>query len=117
MAVYSDTVIAYAAARGIAADELPLVSNGCSGGLSWVYALGGNTISCEQCCHIHDIDYELGGTRADRKAADRRLRDCAAKAGNCPPGWKGTARKAWRGFRAWVIWAAVRCFGWYYWAG
>ena len=118
-AYYSDTVIDYAAARGIAEDELPLVSNGCSGGLSWLYALGGKSISCEQCCHIHDIDYELGGTRKDRAAADRRLRECAARAGSFPPGWKGAVRRGWRSFRAWMMWAVIRLCGGRgkYWAG
>jgi len=102
---FDPETIAYAAGRGISADELPLVSNGCSGGLSWLYALGDKSISCEQCCHIHDIDYQLGGTRKDRAAADKRLRDCAGQRGG------------WRKARAWVIWAAVRCCGWRYWAG
>lgn len=115
MPSFADTTIAYAASRGIAAEELPLVCNGCSGGLSWLYALGGRTISCEQCCHCHDIDYQLGGTAKDRADADRRLRECAAVAGSFPPGLTGDARRVWRRMRSWVMWAAVRCCGWHYW--
>lgn len=116
MSRYSAEVITYAASRGIDAAELPLVSNGCSGGLSWLYALGDKSVSCEDCCHVHDIDYELGGMSRDRAAADRRLRECAARAGAFPPGWRGIARRMWRGFRAWALWAVVRLCGWWYWA-
>lgn len=116
MSRFDAETIAYAASRGIAPEELPLICDGCSGGLSWVYALGGKSISCEQCCHIHDIDYQLGGTRQERADADKRLRRCAAKAGDFPPGWQGTARRAWRGFRAWVMWAVLRITGWSCWA-
>jgi hypothetical protein len=105
--MFSDETIAYAAMRGIAEDELPLVVDGCSGGLSWLYALGGKSISVEQCCHRHDIDYQLGGTAKERKDADSRLLECAvAKAGD----------SAFKRFRAYVVWAAVRLFGGGYWA-
>ena len=105
---FSDETIAYAASRGIDEMNLPLVTNGCSGGRSRLYALGDSSISLEQCCHRHDIDYELGGTKEDRKAADRRLRDCALrKAGG----------NAWKRFRARLMWSAVRAFGGAYWAG
>ena len=105
---FSDETIAYAVARGINPADLPLISNGCSGGLSWLYALGGDSISCEQCCHRHDIDYELGGNAAERKAADKRLRDCAlGKAGG----------NGFKRFRAHVMYAAVRAFGGPFWAG
>lgn len=100
---YDAPTIAYAAAKGLAADELPLLVNGCSGGISWLYAIGGRRISCEGCCNRHDIDYLLGGTPADRKEADRRLRQCAGAAG----GFKRA--------RAWAMWLAVRGFGRFYW--
>ena len=96
---------AYAINRGITEDELPLVVNGCSGGISWMYTLGGRHISCEGCCNRHDIDYQLGGTPANRKASDRRLRDCAGAAGR------------WKRVRAWAMWVAVRVAGRWYWAG
>ena len=101
---YSSAVIALAAERGIDADELPLIINGCSGGLSWGYALAGRRISCEHCCDLHDLRYPLGGTRCDRGEADRELRDCAAVGG-------------WRTARAWGMFVAVRCCGWLFWAG
>ena len=97
--------IRYALSRGVDPGELPWISDGCSGGLSWLYSLGDTTISCAQCCHRHDIDYTLGGNARDRAAADRRLRDCAGERGG------------WRKARAWAIWAAVRCFGKRHWAG
>lgn len=112
---FSPETIAHAASHGIDADELPLICNGCSGGLSWVYALAGREISCEQCCHIHDIDYRMGGGFRDRARADRRLRKCAAKAGSFPPGWKGKVRRVWRWARAWVMWGVVRLCGGYLW--
>ena len=31
------------------------------------------------CCELHDLAYWLGGTRAEKLAADRRLRDCTRK--------------------------------------
>lgn len=102
---YSASVIAHALKRGIDPDELPLICDGCSGGLSWVYALGGRHISCEDCCNIHDIDYQLGGSAAERADADKRLRDCSGERGG------------WRKCRAWVMWAAVRLCGGRYWAG
>ena len=112
---YSEAVIAYAAARGINAGELPLLIDGCSGGLTWLYALGGKTISCEDCCNIHDLDYQLGGTPDDRARADAALRTCAAAAGSFPPGIRGTCRRLWRTARAWIMWASVRLFGGRYW--
>ncbi len=81
---YDAQTITYAACKGIAEDELPLIIDGCSGGISWIYAIGGKAISCQEYCNRHDIDYELGGTDDDRRAADDRLRECAGKAG----GWK-----------------------------
>lgn len=104
MTTYSPALIDYAASRGIAADELPLICDGCSGGLSWLYALAGRHISCEDCCNVHDIDYQLGGGKHDRREADARLRDCAAKGGGFRP------------CRAFVMWAGVRLCGWAYWA-
>ncbi|WP_034635917.1 hypothetical protein [Desulfovibrio cuneatus] len=102
---YDAKTIAYAKAKGIAEDELALVVNGCSGGIRWIYALGGRRISCEGCCNQHDIDYQLGGTPAMRQAADLQLRQCTGAVG----GWKRA--------RAWAMWAAVRLAGRWYWAG
>ena len=102
---YTQDVIDYAASKGLAADELPMIINGCSGGLSWLYALGGRAISCERCCNIHDLDYQLGGSPAMRAEADKRLRHCAGAAGG------------WRVVRAWGMWVAVRLAGRWYWGG
>lgn len=116
MAKYGPEVIALAAKNGIAVEELPLIINGCSGGFSVAYFLFfGRKPSCEDCCNMHDLRYQLGGSAADRKQADKELRKCAANAGNFPAGWQGAARFLWRGFRAWVMYAAVRLFGGRYW--
>ena len=114
--VYGRELLALAAANGIPADDLPLIVNGCSGGFSFAYALAfGRVPSCEDCCDIHDLHYQLGGSKADRKRADQALRDCAASAGSFPPGWKGAARRYWRKFRANIMYYAVRLFGGRYW--
>ena len=86
------------------------LSDGCSGGLSWVYTLGGKQISCHWCCICHDFLYELGGGKAARKEADKLLRECAAKAGKFE-GWRAPFRRGWRWFRSWVMYVAVRVFG------
>ena len=116
MPKYSAEIIALAAENGIAADELPLIINGCSGGFSNAYFLVfGRKPSCEDCCNMHDLQYQLGGNRAERKRADVELRECAARAGSFPAGWPGRVRRIWRVFRAWVMYAAVRLFGGRYW--
>jgi hypothetical protein len=35
-----------------------------------------------QCCEAHDRDYYRGGTGAERKASDKRLRDCVRAKGH-----------------------------------
>ena len=110
MAYFSDETKAYAIKRGVDPFDLPLISDGCSGGISWLYAIGGRSISCEECCNRHDIDYQLGGTQSDRKAADKRLLACALeKAGG----------SRWKRARAYVMYGFVRAFGGgkKYWAG
>lgn len=114
---YSAETALYAASRGIEADELPLIVDGCSGGLSRLYAIGGRTVSCQECCNRHDIDYQLGGSREERRESDLRLRRCSAGAGLYPAGPLGLARRLWRNCRAWLMWAAVRCAGWLWWGG
>ncbi len=37
------------------------------------------------CCVAHDKDYFFGGTKAERKASDQRLKECVVSKGN---GWK-----------------------------
>lgn len=113
MGRFSDETIVYAAERGITSDELSLIVNGCSGGLSWFYGIAGRTLTCESCCDIHDIDYQLGGTAAERKIADIRLRDCVATSVVN----KGWLARLWAKTRAWVMYVAVRMFGGRHWAG
>lgn len=96
-------------------EAISAIVNGCSGGLSWAYnRLLGKDISCRYCCDEHDLAYHEGGSEADRKLADKRLRDCAARAGNFE-GWRGPLRRGWRWLRAWAMYAAVRVFGGRYW--
>lgn len=91
------------------------LSDGCSGRLSWIYGLVGKKISCHKACVAHDFLYEWGGGRKERKKADKLLRISAARSGYFPPDWKGTARRLWRCFRAWAMYAAVRIFARRYW--
>ncbi|MEQ1643999.1 MAG: hypothetical protein ABL959_11190 [Pyrinomonadaceae bacterium] len=53
------------------------------------------------CCVAHDKDYFFGGTKAERKASDKRLRKCVHSKGN---GWK-------RKFLANAIYMGVRVGG------
>ncbi len=115
--MYSRVVLEYATLRGIAYPELnlPLIVDGCSGRLSWLYMLSGRVISCHDCCVMHDIDYYLGGSSTDRKIADYNLRACACNAGCSYPGVHGFLVRRWRIFRAWFMWGMVRIFGRMYW--
>jgi hypothetical protein len=83
-------------------------SDGCSGGMSWLWwSATGKPPPWEGCCVVHDFAYWQGGTRADRRAADRALRRCLI----------ATAREyALAGHAvvwciAWLMWAAVRVGG------
>lgn len=92
-----------------------VTSDACSGGLSWFYKLFmKQNISCHWCCICHDFLYSIGGSGADRKAADKLLRECAARAGKFE-GWRGVFRRAWRWVRSLVMYAAVRVAGRQYW--
>ena len=92
-------------------EALAEIMDGCSGGLSAFYKLmWRRDISCLYCCSEHDLAYYEGGSRADRKAADIRLRECAAAAGKFE-GWRAPFRRVWRWLRAWIMYAAVRLFG------
>mgnify|MGYP003623734905 CR=1 FL=1 len=131
---YCVSVKNLAAASGICESELPLIINGCSGGFSAVYKVAfGRKPSCEDCCDLHDLRYQLGGNAAERKAADRELRRCAVNAGKPIPGWLEDIRekrprraalfalvpplrKAGRFCRAWVMYAAIRLLGGRYWS-
>lgn len=124
MSITYDDIKVRAAEKGIEAlkgvdllDYEPL-SDGCSGGLSRLYALGGREISCHLCCVAHDFLYEWGGNDRDRKKADQLLQWCAARAGSAS-GWKAPFRYVWRWARSWLIYGALRlCGGWWGgWAG
>jgi len=83
-------------------------SDGCSGGMSWLWrAASGKPPPWEGCCVVHDWHYWQGGTRADRRAADRELYRCVvaqaqeyALLGKCAVF-----------IIAWITWAGVRLCG------
>jgi hypothetical protein len=52
------------------------VSDNCTGFPDGNYA---------DCCKAHDKDYFFGGTRAERKGSDQRLKECVLSKGS---GWK-----------------------------
>lgn len=109
---YCTEVLGVAAANGIDEEELPLIINGCSGGLSWFYRMAFNReISCIDCCDVHDLLYHLGGTSNDRKAADILLRKCSMQPGYYSTDWRVLPRRFWRWIRGWIMYAAVRLFG------
>lgn len=91
------------------------MSDGCSGGLSWLHKkLFGRSIACTYCCDEHDVAYFEGGSGPERKQADIRLRQCVQRAGNFT-GWRGPFRRAWRFILSWIMYAAVRLFGESHW--
>ena len=87
------------------------LSDGCSGRLSWIYALAGKEISCHGCCVLHDWLYQLGGGRKARRDADRLLMVCAANTGDLSKWW----RKAGRWTRSRIMYATVRVLGRWFW--
>lgn len=90
-------------------------SDACSGGLSWFYKVAmKRDISCHWCCICHDFLYSIGGSDEDRLWADFLLWRCAAMVGKFE-GWRGPFRRVWRGFRAAIMFVAVRVAGWRYW--
>ena len=54
-----------------------------------------------KCCLMHDVEYYLGGTKKDRKNADKNLRDCFRTMGY--------------NLRSRVVFSGVRIFGKHYW--
>lgn len=62
-------------------------SDGCSGGMSAFYALlpesihrkFGDTLPWHHCCVEHDKSYYYGGSREQKIAADKKLKECVAK--------------------------------------
>ena len=59
-------------------------------------------------CDDHDIAYAMGGTPADRAAADREFRQAMLKKAACAP-WH---KRAYLVPGAWLYWAGVRIGGW-----
>lgn len=90
------------ASSGLSPEALAAVSDGCSGGVTWFYRTWlGRDIGCRYCCDEHDVAYEEGGRREERREADRRFRECIRESG--------------RPVRAVIFWCAVRLFGRRYW--
>ena len=72
--------------------------DGCSAGISkFRRKVIGTPPAWEGCCDKHDEAYNWGGTEADRKEADKALRDCMKRMGH--------------GIRAQLYYMAVRTFG------
>lgn len=61
-------------------DIKPFESDGCSV-MSQLYKLitfGKKTLPWRTCCVKHDVQYWVGGSKADRLYADQKLRECVA---------------------------------------
>jgi hypothetical protein len=70
------------------APDYPFTSDGCSGLMSWLWwTVFGHGPPWEGCCVTHDRAYWMGGTREERRAADRRVRECVAARGYPVIGW------------------------------
>jgi len=61
-------------------------SDGCSGGMSAGYQslcdelkIYGKDLPWRECCVIHDQAYYYGGSREEKKAADKALKKCVAQ--------------------------------------
>ncbi|MCC7348845.1 MAG: hypothetical protein IT538_15760 [Variibacter sp.] len=78
--------------------DYPFTTDGCSGGMTaaWRLLLRRDP-PWNGCCVDHDRLYWPGGTAAERRSADAKLRACVAARGH--PVW------------AWAMWAAVRLGG------
>ena len=96
-----------------------MATNGCSGGMDTLARVvnrlrgagQGRKLAFTGCCDEHDLFYEQGGTPKVRAFADRLLRECIAanlKKRNRPVFVHQHV--------PWLFWAAVRMFGWIYWA-
>lgn len=72
--------------EGLPAFDPELHSDGCSGGMSALYAklaflhpVHGNELRWRSCCVIHDKAYYYGGGKAKKKEADQELRACVTR--------------------------------------
>jgi len=68
--------------------ERPFITDGCTGWLD-----GTRKYNWSHCCHKHDLQMWAGGSKNNRKMADRELKSCIKKASN--------------GFHAFVMGAGV----------
>lgn len=60
----------------------PFTTDGCSGGMSWFWKTFFRKLPpWEKCCIAHDKAYWRGGTKEQRKKADRKLQECVTKKG------------------------------------
>lgn len=119
MRTFDQRTIDHAATLGIAADELPIICNGCSGALDdvmrwvnkYIRRVGDRPTAFSWACDIHDIDYKWGGSAKDRARADKRLRR------NIAENLRERGRPWWvRLHVPWCVWAGVRIGGRKYWA-
>lgn len=76
----------------------PFVSDGCSCWPDWDWV---------ECCVEHDLVYWIGGTREERKAADRELATCVSKRG-----YPFIARVMYLGVRTGGVWWLPTPFRW-----
>lgn len=66
----------------------PFTTDGCSGGMSYIWKLLFKTKTpWEDCCVDHDKPYHTGGTKEERKTADKKLCECVTEKGYKVLGW------------------------------
>jgi hypothetical protein len=91
---------ALAAAPASFAGQLkPFATDGCS---MWVDGTPANPNLWRHCCVAHDKDYWLGGSEAERKASDERLRSCVASTGEKGMGSYLYVNVRWGGAPFWM---------------
>jgi len=73
------------------------VGDGCTG-IQWLDFFYGGSFPWQHCCEEHDIAY---GESDSRREADWVFRQCVRASGHP--------------VAAWVMWLALRAFGWYAW--
>lgn len=56
----------------------PFTSDGCS---NWPEGPRSNPNMWRECCFVHDMSYWMGGTKEERKNADKQLRSCVKSKG------------------------------------
>ena len=76
----------YYAPRDGTSPPKPFTTDGCSGGMSFIWntlikPFTKTDIPWKDCCVEHDKEYWLGGSREERKEADRKLAECVKNRG------------------------------------